>query len=235
MKFLIFTDGASKGNPGPGGWGAIVSDEVLVVELGGRESHATNNQMELRGVIEALASVQQKQVDGVTVYSDSSYVLNGIEKWIHAWKKKGWKTMAGEPVQNKDLWQRLDSLVQELGIKISWNYLGGHVGIAGNERVDEIASNFAEGERINLYSGPVSGYTINILNFESDQLKQSAKSSSKNHSKAKAYSYVSLVDGSIKTHKTWAECEARVKNKKARFKKATSPGEEKAIIADFGK
>jgi ribonuclease HI len=116
---------------------------------------------------------------------------------------------------------------------IDWQYVGGHVGIAGNERVDAIASDFALGKEVVLYAGDRAGYAIDVSNINFDEAKQKEKSKSSSRSKAKAYSYVSLVDGVVLTHKTWAECEARVKGKIARFKKALSLEDEKRIIIEF--
>jgi ribonuclease HI len=154
---------------------------------------------------------------------------------VHGWKKNGWKTKEKNPVINQDLWQALDATALASGSEIVWQYVGGHVGIAGNERVDEIASGFAEGKEVALYHGPISGYAVDIANLVADGMKEKKKSSSSSRSKGKAYSYVSAVDGKIMTHKTWAECEQRVKGRSARFKKALSPDEESEIIAQFSK
>lgn len=231
-KITIFTDGASKGNPGPGGWGALVADGETVTELGGREDHTTNNRMELTGALEALRHGSHKDAD-IVLYTDSRYVINGITKWVKGWEQGGWVTKNKKDVLNKDLWEKLIAVVRARSGKINWEYVGGHVGIAGNERVDEIASNFAEKIPVTLYSGPATAYTVNVGDISLDQVKQKAKSESGARSKLKAYSYVSKVDGTIQVHKTWAECEARVKGKAARFKKATSSAEETQIIRQF--
>src|SRR3989344_3991827 len=111
-SIIIFTDGSSLGNPGPGGWGAIVSDGKIVVELGGREAHTTNNRMELTGAIEALKSIKGKKGDAV-IHTDSRYVINGITSWIMEWEKRNWMTKQKKPVENKDLWEILWRLVNE--------------------------------------------------------------------------------------------------------------------------
>ena len=232
QKITIFTDGASKGNPGRGGWGAIVADGENVVELGGREDHTTNNRMELSGALEALAHAPHKDAPA-TIYTDSKYVINGITKWVKGWERNGWMTQQKKDVLNKDLWEKLLEATKARTGKIAWDYVGGHVGIAVNERVDEIASNFAEKIPVTLYAGPAANYKIAIADLSLDQLKQKEKSASSTRSKAKAYSYVSKVDGVIQVHKTWAECERRVKGKAARFKKATSSAEEAEIIKAF--
>ena len=250
-KITIFCDGASKGNPGPGGWGAIVSTAEKVVELGGAERATTNNRMELLAAVSALeeaftimeaksSSDEDRPTHSdasreVTLYTDSSYVINGITKWVEGWQNNGWLTKAKQPVMNQDLWEEVLAAVEKFDTTIEWQYVGGHVGIAGNERVDKIASDFAEGKEVKLYKGSRSAYKIDIENINLDESLKKEKSASKTRSKAKAYSYVSLVDGKVLVHKTWAECEARVKGKAARFKKALSVEEEAEIIKEFSK
>ena len=232
-EIIIFCDGASKGNPGPGGWGALVATHTEVVELGGHSAHTTNNRMELAAAAEALTYAGKFSGIHVMVHTDSSYVINGITKWVGGWKKNGWKTKDKKEVLNKELWMQLDSAVQNIAGTISWHYVGGHVGVAGNERVDTIASDFAEHKKVELYSGSRSAYVIDITNLGRDESLHKEKSAGKARSKAKAYSYVSKVDGKIMTHKTWGECEARVKGKTARYKKALSPDDEATIIKEF--
>lgn len=241
-EIIIFSDGASKGNPGPGGWGAVVVTGEKVTELGGHEKHTTNNRMELTGAIKAFENIAEKadtDISGtVTVYTDSRYVINGITKWISDWKRRDWKTLQKQDVVNRDLWEELDSLVSARNNAVKWNYVGGHIGIAGNERVDEIASEFAVGSVPKLFSGKISTYVstqgIDIKNISSNGIASTAKTDSKNRSRAKAYSYVSMVKGVIKIHSTWAECEKRVKGVSAtKFKKSLSASDEKAIIAGW--
>ncbi len=231
-EVIIFCDGASKGNPGPGGWGAIVALHDKVVELGGAEAHTTNNRMELTAALNALRAAKGATAL-VVVHTDSSYVINGITKWVHGWQRNGWMTKEKKDVLNKDLWAPLVEAAEDLSHGIAWEYVGGHVGIKGNERVDAIASDLAEAKHVDLYDGSRSGYPIDLTDLGHDAGLKEKKSSSKSRSSAKAYSYVSKVDGVIEVHKTWAECEARVKGKPARFKKALSPEEEAQIIADF--
>ncbi len=251
---IIFTDGSSRGNPGSGGWGSVVIGNGEIVELGGTEKNTTNNKMELSAVInglqkasEACGKVRQgaksfgssrKTAEGpqVTIYTDSSYVINGITKWIHGWKRNGWKTKTKDDVLNKDLWMNLDEVLNTVGARnVTWKYVGGHVGIAGNERCDVIATSFADGEKIKLYNGPLSDYSIkNILDISNDKVKAKAKKSSSSRSNAKAYSYVSNIGGEIKIHHTWAECEKRVKGAKgARYKKSLNAMNEAEIIDEF--
>ncbi len=132
----IYTDGACKGNPGPGGWGAWLKWGDHEKELFGGEAQTTNNRMELTAVIEALASL--KRGCRVRLHTDSRYVHDGISNWIHDWKRRGWRTADKKPVKNVDLWQRLD---EEVGNhEIEWVWVRGHDGNPGNERADELAN-----------------------------------------------------------------------------------------------
>jgi len=134
----IHTDGACKGNPGPGGWGVILQSGASRKELIGGELETTNNRMELTAVIQALEALKRPcQVD---LYLDSEYVRKGITEWIAGWKARGWKTASKQPVKNVDLWQRLDALVHEAGHQIRWHWVRGHNGHAGNERADALAN-----------------------------------------------------------------------------------------------
>ena len=131
----IFTDGACSGNPGPGGWGAILRQGATTKEISGAEKSTTNNRMELLAAINALEAL--KRPCKVSVTTDSQYVKNGITKWIFSWKKKDWKKSDNKPVVNIDLWKRLDELARLHEIK--WHWVKGHSGHAENERCDELA------------------------------------------------------------------------------------------------
>ena len=135
---VIYTDGACKGNPGPGGWGVFLKSGGHEKELWGGERETTNNRMELTAVIEALAALTRPCQ--VSLYLDSEYVRKGITEWIHGWKTKGWKTAAKQPVKNADLWQKLDALVHGGQHKIEWHWVKGHAGDPGNERADALAN-----------------------------------------------------------------------------------------------
>lgn len=140
---VIYTDGACKGNPGPGGWGAMLrSADGSVKELFGGELATTNNRMEMMAVIQALSIL--KRPCSVTLYVDSQYVLKGITEWLAGWKAKGWKTAAKQPVKNVDLWQQLDHLVSHAGHTIDWRWVKGHAGDPGNERADVLANKGVE-------------------------------------------------------------------------------------------
>ncbi len=142
MKVVLYTDGACKGNPGPGGWGALLqvtTDKGLTErELCGGERETTNNRMEMMAVIEGLLALTRPC--DVTIYLDSKYVMQGITEWISGWKARGWKTAAKQPVKNMDLWQRLDAVVSTAGHTIDWQWVKGHAGNAGNERADGLAN-----------------------------------------------------------------------------------------------
>lgn len=142
MKVVMYTDGACKGNPGPGGWGALLqatTDKGLNErELCGGERETTNNRMEMMAVIEGLSALTRPTE--VTIYLDSKYVMQGITEWIVGWKARGWKTAAKQPVKNVDLWQRLDAVVSTAGHTINWQWVKGHAGNAGNERADGLAN-----------------------------------------------------------------------------------------------
>jgi ribonuclease HI len=132
---VIHTDGACSGNPGPGGWGAILEYGGREKELFGGAPETTNNRMELTAAIEALAALQRSSA--VEIHTDSEYLRNGITQWIHAWKRNGWKTRERQPVKNADLWQALDALIARH--KVSWHWVRGHSGHAINERADALA------------------------------------------------------------------------------------------------
>ncbi len=132
----IFTDGACRGNPGPGGWGALLRYNGVERELYGYQSVTTNNQMELMAAIQALETL--KRSCDVVLTTDSQYVRQGITEWLAGWKRKGWKTAVGKPVKNQELWQRLDAAATQH--KIDWRWVKGHSGHAENERVDQLAN-----------------------------------------------------------------------------------------------
>ena len=134
-KVTIFTDGACSGNPGPGGWGAILRFGDVEKELKGGENLTTNNRMELMAAISALEAL--KKPTAVDLTTDSQYVRQGITSWIHNWKKNGWRTASKEPVKNVDLWQRLDAALKTHDVR--WHWIKGHAGHAENERADQLA------------------------------------------------------------------------------------------------
>jgi ribonuclease HI len=134
----IYTDGACKGNPGPGGWGVLLKSDGTEKELFGGELNTTNNRMEMMAVIQALEAL--KRPCKVNLFLDSKYVLQGITEWIVGWKARGWRTASKEPVKNIELWQRLDAIVTHGGHQIDWRWVKGHAGDPGNERADGLAN-----------------------------------------------------------------------------------------------
>ncbi len=135
-EVLIYADGACRGNPGPGGWGAWLKSGEHEKEIFGGDKLTTNNKMELTAVIQALAALERRCQ--VVVYTDSSYVKDGITKWIHGWKTRGWQTADKKPVKNIELWQRLDTL--NASHQVQWRWVKGHSGDPGNERADRLAN-----------------------------------------------------------------------------------------------
>ena len=235
MPVVVFADGAAKGNPGPGGWGAIVvTPDGHVTELGGGAGHTTNNRMELSAGIEALRHVGPTS-GPVAVHTDSAYVIRGIRDWIHGWRRRGWRTAEGGDVVNRDLWEALAAAAERVGT-VTWHHVRGHQGIPGNERADEIATAFAAGRPPVLYHGPLIRYDVPVLDIPVDtRLPARPRGTSSAGRKAAAHSYLSVVDGEPARHTTWADCERRVKGRSgARFKKAMSGAEEEAILRSWG-
>lgn len=223
----IYTDGASRGNPGPGGWAAIIVSGDAVTEIAGRMDDATNNQMELAAVIEALTFVKEQGMTGViALHADSTYVLSGISSWLDGWVRKGWVTMAKKPVENRALWEQLLELRDYFGSKLSLVKVAGHSGHDYNERCDELAVAAALGKNPELFSGSTDAYKA-ILESMTVKPTKSKKSSKE------AYSYVSLVDGTVHVDKTWAACEKHVKGKRAKYQKVFSKEEETDLIQNY--
>ena len=236
-RTVAFTDGAASGNPGPGGWAAIVlGPDGQVTELGGGDPHTTNNRMELTGAIRALAHVEPAR-GPIAIYTDSTYVIRGIREWIWNWKRRGWKTAEGADVLNRDLWEALLAEVTRHGKdRVEWHYVRGHVGTPGNERCDEIAVAFSRARDVQLYSGPLIGYPLPLLDLPDDTTLPARKSNGGGATRTKtaAYSYLSLLDGMPMRHATWADCERRVKGQSgARFKKAASASNEVEILREW--
>jgi ribonuclease HI len=229
MKAIIFTDGSSRGNPGPGGWGAVVVEGEQVKELGGREIKTTNNRMELTAVVEALTHTK---ADEVIVHTDSSYLISGITMWIEGWKKNNWKTKTKDDVLNRDLWETLDEVITER--EVLFRKVSGHAGVPANERCDVIATSYADNNPVKLYHGALDQYDVDVEQIEASVEAKEKKSKSKNSHPA--YSYVSCVKGVVEVHRTWDECKARVNGVSgALFKKSISVEDEQNIISEFKK
>ncbi len=147
-KIKIYTDGSSRGNPGPGGWAAVIIEgsEEKIKEVGGREENTTNNKMEMTAAIESLKATEENSE--IEIYTDSEYLMKGITLWIHNWQKNNWKTKDKKDVLNKDLWLLL--LEETSKRKVEWKKVVGHSGDKWNERCDEIATSFADNKRVTL-------------------------------------------------------------------------------------
>lgn len=224
----IFTDGASRGNPGPGGWGAVISIGDEIIEIGGKEDNTTNNRMEVKAIVESIKKVRSEDKK-ISLYSDSKYAIQGITEWIHGWKNNGWKTKNKTEVLNRDLWEEADEAIK--GLDIVWHRLEGHVGIAGNEKADEIATAFATDKGIDLYEGSYVSYGVDLSKIE----KNIVNKEKKDRSRVKAYSYLSLVGGVLEIHDKWSDCEARVKGKSnVKFRKSISKEDEVEIKKEWG-
>lgn len=230
----VFSDGGCIGNPGPGGWAAIVFREGRYREFGGGETHTTNNRMEMTGAIEGLTRVGEGE--RVRVITDSRYLIDGASKWIRGWKKRGWKKADGDEVLNRDLWEAIDELSRTR--KVSWTHVKGHAGHPENERCDKIANGFARGEAVELKSG--DGEWI-FKDAKPSQKPRAAKAKPQPQlefepgEKYPSPIYLSVVDGDVREHATWTECEARIKGiKGSRCKKVSSKGEHIATLASWG-
>ena len=234
---FIYCDGACSGNPGPGGWAAvIIFSDNRVSELGGGERHTTNNRMEMLGAIAALGAVQDSP-EPVKLYTDSGLLINGITGWIHGWKQKGWVTAGGKPVVNRDLWERLDCLAHSRKGRLSWGHVKGHAGHEINERCDDIAVAFSKGTKPVLYDGPAVGCGYSLFEPAAEQLRAPAPRSASHFSKPKPKGgfYLSLVEGRVERHVTWPQCQGRVHGVSgARFKKVASAEEERAVLKLWG-
>ena len=193
--------------------------------------------MELSGAIAALDHV--RSVEGrIAVYTDSTYLIQGVTQWVWGWRRRGWKTAQGTDVLNRDLWEALSTLAEARGTRgIDWRWVRGHQGTPGNERCDEIAVGFSLQRPPDLYRGPIDSYDRPILQVPDDTAVPQRRSSTTGRSttSARAHSYLSVVDGVPMRHATWSECEGRVKGRSgARFKKAMSPAEEVEILRTWG-
>jgi ribonuclease HI len=180
----IYTDGACSGNPGPGGWGTVVyfADGGIQELGGGDRTRTTNNRMEMAATIAGLEYYQASgQKEGVALYTDSQYVINGITKWISGWKKKGWKSSTGKAVLNQDLWEALDALNSK---KIEWRYVKGHSGDEGNERCDRIAVSYSHGAPIALRQYAASAVKSVVKEEAKPEAEPEVKSEAKAEIKA---------------------------------------------------
>lgn len=221
LQTWIFTDGAAKGNPGPGGWGAIVYDRARVKEFGGGEDPTTNNRMEMLSAIRALQRLPD-ETRVIRIFTDSSYLVQGATEWAHRWEKSDWVKADGKLVANRDLWEELLEAMRNLPRKsaLSWELVKGHAGIPGNERADRIAVAFAEKRTPSLFEGSYEDYPIDLEALDPTPIDPY---------------YLSWVEGALERHAAWEACEARVKGRKgAKFKKIKSRMEEEEILRQWG-
>ena len=227
-KTIIWTDGSSRGNPGRGGFGAVVIENDFVKEFGGFEDQTTNNRMEIKSAIVALKNCQNNLA---SIYTDSSYLVSAMTSWIFSWQKNNWMKKSSdrnEEVLNKDLF--LELLEVSKGKKVEWIKVSGHSGIPLNERCDVIAKSFADGKPEPLFFGKVSDYKIS-LDFDLNKNDSPVKEKKSNQ---KAYSYVSKIDGQIFIDKNWEDCKKRVfRVSNVKYKKSLSKDDEEKIVEYF--
>lgn len=230
----IYTDGSSRGNPGPSGWALVLFTEKEVVELGGRLEYGTNNQMELQAVVSALEYIETHSLFSlpIKIFIDSAYVQKGITLWMYSWEKNGWLTTTNESVLNQELWKQALYATFRLKnkVKITFEKVPGHANVFGNDRADMLATSFADNIPTPLFHGEIKKYLQLFSNTSKiSKLPKENKKSSK-----KAYSYVSFVQNKIYKDLDWPSCEKRVKGVKgAKYKKVFSEAEEKQVVNDF--
>jgi ribonuclease HI len=243
---VAYTDGACSGNPGPGGWAAVIVNDGEREEISGGAPATTNNRMELTAVIEALRRVPAGAP--VTVVTDSQYVLKGMTSWVAGWRKRGWRTATGGPVLNQDLWEALAALV---GSRVTWEWVRGHSGHRENERVDELARAQAQ---VGVAAARRGGSASRVSPAGRDngspgpdaapravggRAQRGVAGAARANGAAKASpsgwpTYLSLVDGRLLRHRDWPSCERRVHGQSgARFKKCRSADEERATVAGW--
>jgi ribonuclease HI len=237
--YIIYTDGAARGNPGRAGYAAIICSGEEVVEIGGYEAVATNNQMELRAPIEALRTLPANVT--VTLYTDSAYVAKGATAWLSGWKRNHWQTATKQPVLNRELWHMLDEELEKRGVV--WYRVHGHEGVVGNERCDAIATSYADGQPEKLYKGSLQGYehkkafSTDVVRALQEGTSRASSEGTGSHVSASSrrgpgYSYVSVVKGVACVHATWPECERRVKGVPgALYKKTLNAADENEVKA----
>jgi ribonuclease HI len=233
---VAYTDGACLGNPGPGGWGVrILYADGTVREFGGAATATTNNCMELQGAIEALQAIGP--CPQATIVTDSRYVIDGLTRWIHNWRRRGWTTTSNTPVKNRRLWITLDRL-NHPGIR--WRHVRGHTGDPNNERVDDIARAFAKGATPDLFCGK-AGLSSDPLVVPplgtSRHTPASQPSTARDGSGTSFHTvrYVSIVQGAVRLDNNWESCAARVRGVSgARYKKVRSAEELAAFCAKHG-
>jgi ribonuclease HI len=260
QAWIVFTDGACSGNPGPGGWAFVAlrhqPGEPFVWEEAGGEPATTNNRMEMSAVATFLERVLEgpEAHDGtirVELLTDSTYVIQGVTSWVHGWKKRGWKKSDGTAVVNQDLWETLDDLASHPRLKLKFRYVRGHSEIPGNERADVLSVALSKGLESAPFVGPLAQYSGEAFRgfagdaqawlhsnqdwFEDvkgpgERSKSSSASPSKSKGKGPALGYLSYLNGQLIEHRDWKSCEARVKGKSGARFRKFTSAAEKAEI-----
>lgn len=234
QEIIVFTDGACSGNPGPGGWGAIICyNEDRVIELGGGKASTTNNHMELFSILAVLQEIGETK-NTISIYTDSTYVIHGATKWIWGWAKKNWVNSENNVVSNKDLWEKLHQNLTRKNFQLKWNYVRGHTGVVGNERCDQIAVAFSKGETPYLYRTDYNHYSYKIFPLPKPEPVPEMKFGNNVKKDEKVY-YISLINGVVSRYQTWSECESAVKGRPGvRFKKVKNQEEETQVLKSWG-
>jgi ribonuclease HI len=237
VDLFVYTDGACSGNPGPGGWAAVLVRGPERLEIGGREAATTNNRMEMRAAIEGLRFARPGE--RAHVVTDSKYLHDGISQWIHGWKRRAWKKADGTPVLNRELWEELDRLVRSPGLRVSWEHVRGHAGHVMNERCDEIATAFARGEAPELQRSGESWQPAPATRMVPAAEVPAPVGPSEPWTgllpePALYPAYLSYVGGRLEVHSTWAECERRVHEVSgARHKRVRTKREYRQALAEW--
>lgn len=221
-EVVLYTDGGCIGNPGPGGWAAILVRSGRYEELGGGEPATTNNRMEMTAALRGLE--RSRPGERVRVVTDSRYLVDGMTRWIRGWKARGWRKADKEPVLNQDLWQALEAAAADRQVK--WEHVAGHSGHPENERCDRIANGFARGEKPELRSGDGSWIYAPVAVAPVPTASLPAAPADGSNDRLPQPVYLSCVEGAVEEHATWTACETRIKGVKgARCKKVHSKSE----------
>lgn len=253
-SIIIYTDGSSLGNPGPGGYGCVIvfNNDNKVIELGGYCAETTNNKMELTAMVKALEyvkdyletplrpsknsghlpSLRGGSEPQIVIHTDSSYAINGITKWVYGWQKNNWMTSTKTPVLNSDLWKEL-ILLKNYFKHLSFEHVRGHAGVWGNERCDTIATSFAMQKKQDLFQGELAAYDQRILTATISTTP--SKNTPTKKTSEKAYAYVAQVNGTVQIFKDWESCKAAVHGKSSRYKKVFSQKEQDALIRSWNR
>lgn len=226
----IYTDGACSGNPGPGGWAAVLVGTTKTIEIGGRVDSTTNNRMELIAAIKGLTMAHGHTC---TVYTDSKYVQEGITCWINGWKAKSWRKSDGKPVINQDLWVELDSLNTA---NVSWEWVRGHSGDPGNERCDVIATSFSKGYQVTLNGVEQIQPIYSSIPQQSISTDEPFEEVTEVPQQGKTHGYpcyISLVCGRLEYHNDWPSCSAATHGRNSLFKKVKNQVEEETLLSGW--